>query len=86
MIIVKLKIVFGEEIRENVLIQQRIRTPAQLPDAMLTPKIPTGSLALFRHEFSTKLRNSMLITDGYVDSTGFHIGNEPDINKSGPSV
>jgi hypothetical protein len=86
MIIVKLKILFGEETRNNVLIQQRTRTPAQLPGAMLTPKIPRGSLALFRHEFSTKLRNSIVITDGYVDSTGFHITNEPDINKSKPSV
>lgn len=82
----KLKILFGEETRNNVLVQQRTRTPAQLPGAMLTPKIPTGSLALFRHEFSTKLRNSIEITDGYVDSTGFHTDNDLEIDKSKPSV
>ena len=76
----KLNILFGEEASENVLIQQIFRTPAQLSGAMLKPKTTTRSLALFLHEFSTKLRDSIVITDGYVDSTGFHIYNEPNIN------
>jgi hypothetical protein len=80
--IVKLKISFGEETRIIVPVRQIIRTKTQLlSGTILKPKIPTRALASFLHEFSTKLRSAMEITDGYVNSTGFHVGVKPDGNK-----